>query len=77
MHVGIEAKKLKCFGVADLTQAFYQMLLHENSRVPTAFIYFRGVYEWTRRVPMGLWPSANFSQKSTSYFVFRESLYQI
>ena len=76
MLVRIGAKRPKCFGVADLTQGFYQMPLHENSRAPTAFICFRGVYEWTR-VPMGLLPSANFFQKSMSYYVFREPLYQI
>ena len=52
------------------------MPYHENSRAPTAFICFRGVYECTR-VPMGLLPSANFFQKSMSYYVFREPLYQI
>ena len=25
--------------VADLTQGFYQMTLHENSRAPTAFMF--------------------------------------
>jgi len=45
MLVRIGSKRPKCFGVADLTQGFYQMLLRENSRAPTAFICFRGVYE--------------------------------
>ena len=76
MLTRIGSKKPRRFGVADLTQGFYQMPLHENSRAPTAFICFRGVYEWTR-VPMGLLPSANFFQKSMSFYVFREPLYQI
>ena len=76
MLVRIGSKRLQYFGVADLTQGFYLMPLHENSWTPTAFICFRGVYEWTH-VPMGLLPSANFFQKSMSYYVFREPLYQI
>jgi len=48
------------------------MPLHENSR---------GVCECTRvpmgLLPMGLLPPANFFQKSMSYYVFREHLYQI
>ena len=51
-----------------------QTPLHENSRAPTTA--FRGVYGWTR-APMGLLPSAILFQKSMSYFVFREPLYQI
>ena len=51
------------------------MPLHENSKAPTAFICFWGVYEW-KRVPMGLLPSANFFQNSMRFHVFRESLYQ-
>ena len=64
------------FGVADLTQGFYQMPLHENCRAPTSFICFWGVYEWTQ-VPMGLLPSANFPPKSMSFCVLRELQYQI
>ena len=76
MLVRIGAKRPKFFGVANITQGFYQMPLHENSRAPSTFICFRGVYEWTR-VPMGLFPSANFFQKSMSCYVFHEPLYQI
>jgi len=76
MLTRIGSKKPRRFGVADLTQGFYQMPLHENSGAPTTFICFRGVYEWTR-VPMGLLPSANFFQKSMSFYVFCEPLYQI
>ena len=63
------------FGVADLTQGFFQMPLHENSRAATAFISFRGIYEWTR-VPMGLLPSANFFQKSMTVYIFAAPLYR-
>ena len=45
MLVRIGSKRPKCFGVSDLTQGFYQMSLHENSRTPTVFICFRGVYK--------------------------------
>jgi len=62
--------KPKCFGVSDLTQRFYQMPLRENSRAPTAFICLGAS-------TCGLFPTANFFQKSMSYFVFREPLYPI
>ena len=48
MLTRIGSKKPHRFGVSDLTQGFYQMPLHENSRAPTVFICFRRVYEWTR-----------------------------
>ena len=45
MLVTIGATRLECFGVADLTQGFYQMPLHENSRTPTAFsLFLNGAY---------------------------------
>jgi transposase InsO family protein len=64
------------FGTADLTSGFFQMPLHEDCRVYTAFITSRGIYEWTR-VPMGLLPSANFFQKSMSEYVFYGLLYTL
>jgi hypothetical protein len=76
MLTRIGAKHPKIFGVADLTQGFFQMPLHDACRAPTACICFRGVFEWTR-VPMGLLPSANFFQKSMSYYVLRDVLYHI
>ena len=48
----------KFFGIADLTSGFFQMPITESVQ-STAFITFRGIYEWSR-VPMGLLPSANY-----------------
>jgi hypothetical protein len=64
------------FGIADLTSGFFQMPLAEHCRSFTAFITFRGIYEWTR-VPMGLLPSANFFQKSMSEYVLTGLLYKL
>jgi len=50
------------FAIVDLMSGFFQMPLDLLFRQYTAFITFRGIYEWTR-VPMGLLPSANFFQK--------------
>ena len=71
----IGSLKPSVFGVADLTQGFYQMPLHKNCWAATAFISFRGIYEWTR-VPMGLLPSANFFQKSMSVHILNGPLYR-
>ena len=46
------------FGSADLTQGYFQMPLSVECQKATAFITYRGLYEWTR-VPMGIFPSAN------------------
>ena len=62
------------FGLADLTQGFYLMPLHKSYWAATAFISFRGIYEWTR-VPMGILPSANFFQKSMSVHILKGPLY--
>ena len=40
----IGSLKPRVFGVADLTQGFYQMPLHRNCWAATAFISFRGIY---------------------------------
>jgi hypothetical protein len=58
----IGAKKPTVFGSADLTMGYYQMPLHEDCVPLTAFITFRGIYEWNR-VPMGILPAANYFQK--------------
>ena len=60
------------FAIADLTSGFFQMPLDEPCRQYTAFITFRGIYEWIR-VPMGLLPSANFFQKAWAYTYFTAS----
>ena len=64
------------FAIADLTSGFFQMPLDEPCRQYTAFITFRGIYEWTR-VPMGLLPSANFFQKSMGVHVLHGLIYNI
>jgi len=71
----IGSLKPKVFGVADLTQGFYQMPLDERCWPSTAFKSFRGMYEW-KRVPMGLLPSANFFQKSMSVHILSGPLYR-
>ena len=76
MLMRIGHQRPKCFAVADLTSGFFQMPLHETCRKYTAFISFRGIYEWTR-VPMGLLPSANYFQKSMSVYVLNDLLYKI
>ena len=63
------------FAVADLTSGFFQMPLWALCRIFTAFITFRGIFEWTR-VPMGLLPSANFFQKSMGTYVLQGLLYK-
>ena len=60
----IGSLKPKVFGVADLTQGFYQMPLDERCWPSTAFISFRGIYEW-KRVPMGL--TTIFMENSFEY----------
>ena len=61
------------FAIANLTSGFFQMPLDEPCRQYTAFIIFRGIYEWTR-VPMGLLPSAKFFKKVWA-FMFYTALY--
>ena len=64
------------FAIADLTSGFFQMPLDEPCRQYTAFITFRGIYEWTR-VHMGLLTSANFFQKSMGVHVLNGLIYNI
>jgi len=64
-----------CFAVVDFTSGIFQMPLHEECRRFTAFISFRGIFEWTR-VPMGLLPSANYFQKSMGVYVLHDLLYK-
>ena len=71
----IRSMKPSVFGVADLTQGFYQMPLHKDGWATAAFISFRGIYKWTR-VQMGLLPSANFFQMSMSVHILNGPLYR-
>jgi len=64
------------FGSADLTQGYFQMPLSEECRKETAFITYRGLYEWTR-VPMGIFPSANYFQHIMQEEILLELLYNI
>jgi hypothetical protein len=66
----------KFFGIADLTSGFFQMPITDGSMQSTAFITFRGIYEWTR-VPMGLLPSANYFQKMMAEYVLHGLIYII
>ena len=43
----IGSRKLKIFGIMDLTQGYYQALLSDTTKAYTAFITFSGVYEFT------------------------------
>ena len=64
----------KFFGIADLTSVFFQMPITDESMLSTAFITFRGIYEWTR-VPTGLLPSANYFQKMMAEYVQYSLIY--
>jgi len=64
------------FGIADLTSGFSEMTITDESMQSTAFITFRGIYEWTR-VPMGLLPSANYFQKMMAEYVLHGLIYII
>jgi len=66
----------KFFGIADLTSGFFQMPITDESMQSTAFITFRGIYEWTR-VPKGLLPSANYFQKMMAEYVLHGLIYII
>jgi hypothetical protein len=76
MLTRIGARRPKIFGAADLTMGYFQMPLDAQSRRATAFVTFRGIYEWTR-VPMGILPSANFFQRTMQEDVLAGLLYQI
>lgn len=50
------------FSVADMTNGFYQVYLHKESRPYTAFYCHRGLYQW-KRLPMGLSGSPGIFQR--------------
>jgi hypothetical protein len=64
------------FVLADLTSGYHQMPLHEDCIEATAFITFRGIFEW-RRVAMGLLPSANYFQRTMQQEVLKELMYVV
>jgi hypothetical protein len=51
----------KYFGKLDFTSGYHQIPLDKNSWKYTAFITFRGIFEWIR-VPMGLKGASSFFQ---------------
>jgi transposase InsO family protein len=58
----IGSSKPEVFGIADLTSGYFQSPLSHECRPATAFITFRGIYQW-KRVPQGLLPSGNYFQR--------------
>jgi len=64
------------FAVADLTSGYFQMPLTEESIPATAFITYRGLYEFVR-VPMGLLHAANYFQRTMTEQVLCGLVYHI
>ena len=48
----IASRKLRIFGIMDLTQGYHQAPLSNTTKAYMAFITFSGVYEFTR-LPFG------------------------
>jgi hypothetical protein len=76
MLTRIGSKRPTIFGIADMTSGYWQMPLHPDCCPSTAFITFRGLYEWTR-VPQGMILSANYFQKMMTEEVLRELMYTV
>jgi hypothetical protein len=55
----------KFFATFDLTQIFYQAPIDPESKLATAFMTYRGIYQW-ERVPMGLQGAPAYFQKAMS-----------
>ena len=72
----ISKSKAKYFAVLDLTQGYYQMLIHENSRHLTAFRTALGIFEWLR-LPMGLKGAGSYYQSQMQNVVLSDLLYRI
>ncbi len=70
----IGSHKPKYFIVLDLTSGYFQIELAEESRVHTAFITSRGLYEWNR-LPMGLKGAPSFFQRTLSQVVLSGLLF--
>jgi len=49
----ISEERNECFSKFDLTKGYWQVELHRDSRLYTAFMTSEGVYQWVR-LPMGL-----------------------
>jgi hypothetical protein len=68
-------KKLKYFGLMDLTKGYYQAPLEEGSRHLSAFITSKGLFEWNR-VAMGLCGAPAYYQEQMSTNVLKGLMYQ-
>jgi hypothetical protein len=58
-------RKPKLFAKMDFTSGFWQTIIDESVREFTAFMTYRGLYEWTR-VPMGLKGAPSYFQQQMS-----------
>jgi hypothetical protein len=67
-------KKLKYFGLMDLTKGYYQAPLEEGSRYLSAFITSKGLFEWNR-VAMGLCGAPAYYQEQMSTNVLKTLMY--
>jgi len=76
MFTRLGGHKSKYFGILDFSSGHYQAPLAEESRVLTAFITFRGLYEWLR-VPMGLKSAGSYFQQLLATVVLAGLLYFI
>jgi hypothetical protein len=76
MLTRIGSKKPRIFGIADMTSGYWQMPLHPDCCPSTAFITYRGLYEWTR-VPQGMILSANYFQRMMTEEVLRDLMYDV
>ena len=57
----LSKKKPKYFTVLDLTSGYFQIPIHEQSRILTAFRTTIGLFEWNR-LPMGLKGAGSYFQ---------------
>ena len=69
-------KKANFFAVIDLTQGYWQIPLHPDSRHLTAFRTAEGLYEWTR-LGMGLKGAGPYFQYHMANTVFPDLIYKI
>ena len=68
-------KKPKYFTILDLTSGYFQIPIHKDSRMYTAFRTAKGLFEWLR-LPMGLKGAGSYFQTQMAK-VFEDLLYHI